>query len=225
MSDGDNGRKREAIAGAALGLAARHGWRQVTLGMIARDSGVLLTDLSLGLSGRQAIYEAIAGVLEQRALDEGDALSVDETSRDRLFAMMMASFDMLAVHRAGALDMLESLRRDPARLIWGWHRLCGASQTVLSHVSFQPVTDTAKGVAAAHPDRPCRKVRRSIEARVLAGLWLTGLRAWMRDPSPDMAATMAALDQALDRAERLRHVIRDPAGAINRLRDRLRAAV
>ena len=37
----------------------------------------------------------------------------------------------------------------------------------------------------------------------LAGVWLATIRAWARDDSADMAATMAALDNALDRAERI----------------------
>jgi hypothetical protein len=37
----------------------------------------------------------------------------------------------------------------------------------------------------------------------LTGVWLATIRAWARDDSPDMGATMAALDSALDRAERI----------------------
>jgi hypothetical protein len=48
---------------------------------------------------------------------------------------------------------------------------------------------------------------KSCQARVLAiglaGVWLATIRAWARDDSPDMGSTMAALDSALDRAERI----------------------
>jgi len=39
----------------------------------------------------------------------------------------------------------------------------------------------------------------------LAGVWLATIRAWARDESPDIGGTMAALDSALDRAERIAH--------------------
>ena len=37
----------------------------------------------------------------------------------------------------------------------------------------------------------------------LVGVWLWTVRAWRNDESPDLAATMAALDTALRRAEQL----------------------
>ena len=37
----------------------------------------------------------------------------------------------------------------------------------------------------------------------LIGVWLAALRAWEKDESEDLSATMAALDRALDQADRV----------------------
>ncbi len=46
-------------------------------------------------------------------------------------------------------------------------------------------------------------LRGIVRAKALVGVWLYALRAWKDDESADLAGTMAALDKALDQAERL----------------------
>ena len=41
-------------------------------------------------------------------------------------------------------------------------------------------------------------------------MWLQAVRAWDRDDSGDLSETMAALDKALDRAERVERLLRRP---------------
>ncbi len=53
----------------------------------------------------------------------------------------------------------------------------------------------AAGVSAAG-------LRGTLRAKGLAAVWLYALRAWKTDDSADLAGTMAALDKALDQAER-----------------------
>jgi hypothetical protein len=50
------------------------------------------------------------------------------------------------------------------------------------------------GIAARGP-------RGRLRRKGLLGVWLWTLRVWQRDDSEDLSATMAALDQALARAE------------------------
>jgi ubiquinone biosynthesis protein COQ9 len=49
-----------------------------------------------------------------------------------------------------------------------------------------------------------------LRAKALAAVWLYTLRAWTRDESADMSATMAALDKALDRLDQAAKSL-DPA--------------
>ena len=45
-------------------------------------------------------------------------------------------------------------------------------------------------------------LRGEIQVRGLLAVWLYAVRAWERDESEDLSATMAAIDKALDRAEK-----------------------
>ena len=46
-------------------------------------------------------------------------------------------------------------------------------------------------------------LRGLLRSEALLGVWLYALRAWRDDDSPDLSGTMAALDKALDQAERV----------------------
>ncbi len=46
-------------------------------------------------------------------------------------------------------------------------------------------------------------LRGVVRAETLVGVWLYALRAWKDDESADLSGTMAAMDKALDQAERL----------------------
>nr|MCU0987490.1 hypothetical protein [Acetobacteraceae bacterium] len=50
---------------------------------------------------------------------------------------------------------------------------------------------------------PASGITGQLRAKALLALWLAAFRAWAKDESADMSATMAALDRLLDRAEGL----------------------
>jgi ubiquinone biosynthesis protein COQ9 len=56
-------------------------------------------------------------------------------------------------------------------------------------------------------------LRGELTARGLVAVWLWTLRAWVRDESADLSATMAALDTALRRADRAAQWLRVTAPA------------
>ena len=98
----------------------------------------------------------------------------------------MRRLDAMQPHRAGILRLFEDMRRDPTIAL-----------ALAPHI----------GVAMRWMLEAAEIEAKSCQARLLAmglaGVWLATIRAWAGDDSPDMGATMAALDSALDRAERL----------------------
>jgi hypothetical protein len=108
------------------------------------------------------------------------------SARDRVFDVLMRRLDAMQPHRAGILRLFEDMRRDPALAL-----------ALVPHI----------GVAMRWMLEAAEIEGKSCQARVLAiglaGVWLATIRAWARDESPDMGSTMAALDSALDRAERI----------------------
>ena len=122
--------------------------------------------------GRMADRHALAG-----------DIAVDTGVRDRLFDLVMRRVDVLQTHRAGVLALFRALPAEPptALMLAGAHL---RSMAWLLEAAGAPAT----GLAGM------------LRAKGLLAVWLWTVRAWRGDTSEDLAATMAALDQALARA-------------------------
>src|SRR5205823_2677905 len=104
----------------------------------------------------------------------------------RLFGLLMRRIDVLQAHRAGVLALLAAIPADPLLTLG----LAGANLRSMAWML------DAAGVSSAGPAGMLR-------TKGLLGVWLWTLRAWRGDTDPDLGPTMAALDKALERAERL----------------------
>ncbi|MBY0337516.1 MAG: TetR family transcriptional regulator [Acetobacteraceae bacterium] len=176
-------------------VVAAHGWTGVTMRRVAAESGQPLAALRRRFPSPLALLAA-----HLRAVD-GEVLAgtVDDptsTPRDRLFDVLMRRLDALQPHRPGILRFLEDLPRDPLTALWLGGRLPGAMAWMLEAADIPSAG--GPGLARAHG---------------LAAVWLSTLRAWSRDDSQDLSASMAALDRALDRADRAARLLRLDAGA------------
>lgn len=172
-----------AFIGAAFARVGRDGWRHLSLAGAAQDAGLPLARVRLRFPssavlllrfGRYADAAALTGVV-------ADAGSV----RDQLFDMLMRRIDVLQAHRAGVLALLRAVPFEP-----GLAALLGTAS-----VNSMRWLLEAAGVSVRGPLGLLR-------AKGLLAVWLWTVRAWKRDESEDLSATMAALDAALARAER-----------------------
>lgn len=152
---------------------------------LAAEAGMETADLRRRFATRLDLLLLHARVMDQAVL-AGTIPGQDEPTRDRIFDVLMRRLDAMQPHREGILRLLEDMRRDP---------LLALALAPHIGVAMRWMLESA-GVEA-----------KTCEARILAfgltGVWLATIRAWARDDSPDMGATMAALDSALDRAERI----------------------
>jgi ubiquinone biosynthesis protein COQ9 len=172
-----------AFIRAAFDLLARQGWRRLSLATAAREANLSLEQARLRFPNRMVLLMRFGRMADARALAEAPASG---PVRDRLFDMMMRRFDVLQAHRGGVLALLRALPAEPELALL----LSAANLT-----SMRWLLDAA-GVAAHGPLGRLR-------AKALLGVWLYAVRAWMHDHTEDLSKTMAALDRALDRAERL----------------------
>lgn len=174
-----------ALIGAAFRLAGERGWSRVSIAAAARDAGLDLARARRRFPGRIALLIRFGRLADATAL--AAATSAGEgTVRDRLFDLLMRRFDALQAHRAGVEALMRTL---PARP--GLALLLARS----TERSMGWMLEAAGGDATG----PLGHLR----AKALCGVWLWAVRAWQKDASEDLAATMAALDAALNRAERL----------------------
>lgn len=182
MPSMDNDLFDATLLRSALERAASHGWRRVTVVDAARDAG-----LSLETARRRAPCKAMLLLTLGRLADEA-ALVEDESEgsvREKLFDMLMRRLDVFQQYREGVRSVLRALPTDPALAIL----LGGATLESMKWIANAAGMET-NGLTGG------------LRLQALLGVWTMTLRAWDRDDSQDMGTTMAALDQALDRAAR-----------------------
>ncbi len=192
----DNAEFDAALLASVFSLAAERGWSRVSVVQAARDADLPLDRARRRFPGRCAVLLRFGSQADQAAL----ALAANEGStRDRLFDILMRRIDFLQRHRAGVLALLRHLPADPpTALALAAANLCSMGWML-----------EGAGVSASLP-------RGQLRRKGLLAVWLWTLRAWQRDDSEDLSATMAALDQALSRAEQAENWLggrRDASGS------------
>ncbi len=170
----------KAFIGAVFMQAGLVGWRDTTLVGAARDAGLDLARVRARFPGKSAMLLRFGVIVDQAVLA---AAPQQGTPREKLFDLVMSRFDQLQQHREGVLALMQSLKTDPGASLL----LYGATLR-----SMRWLLDAA-GI-------PSGGVVGQLRVHGLGALWAYALRSWERDDSPDLPATMAAVDRALDRA-------------------------
>jgi len=177
----DNAEFDAALLASAFSLAAERGWSGVSVAQAARDAGLPLDRARRRFPGRCAVLRHFGALADQAAL----AGAADEGShRDRLFDILMRRIDFLQRHRAGVLALMRALPADPATAL------------ALAAASLCSMGWMLEGAGIAS-----HGLRGRLRRKALLAVWLWTLHAWQRDESEDLSAAMAALDQALSRAD------------------------
>lgn len=169
-----------ALVAAAFAEAGEKGWHRMGVASAARKAGLDLARARGRFAGRCAVLLRFGRLADQAAVE---GMIADAPVRDALFDTLMRRIDVLQAHRAGVLALFRGLKLDP-----GAAALLGAA----SLCSMAWLLD-----AAGAGGGPAGLLR----AKGLLAVWLWTVRAWQKDETEDLAPTMAALDQALARAE------------------------
>jgi len=175
----------DRIIDAALALVATEGWRQVSLAAIAAAAGLPILQVYRIFRSKQAILAALYRRVDAIVLAEPSAAEADERPRDRLFDLLMRRFDALQAYKP-ALDVLRrELPHDPPTALCAGVSLLRSMRWMLEAA-----------------DIPTSGVRGAVAVKLATAAYLSAMRVWQRDDSPDLARTMASLDARLRRIER-----------------------
>jgi AcrR family transcriptional regulator len=176
---------RMKIIEAAMALAAERNWRDISMAEIADAAGIGIGELYDQFSSRAALLNAFGRMVDAEVLGAG-AADPDEPAADRLFDVLMRRFDVLNRYKPGLASVIDSTARDPLSALCSAAQLRQSMAWMLEAAGLS--TDGWRGM---------------VRIKGLSAVYLYAMRTWLRDDSEDMAKTMAALDKALKRADRL----------------------
>lgn len=186
------GTDRDKIIAAFLALLAEKRIEQIGLAEVAESAGVSLAEMRGEFPSKLAILAAHIKIVDRAVLSQDYADMAEEPPRERLFDVLMRRFEILAPHRDAVRSLHRSAMRNPP-LALALNGLAVRSQQWML---------AAAGIKTSGP-------RGMLRAQGLAVMLAPVLRAWVHDDDPGLARTMATLDRALGRGQRLAGLIED----------------
>jgi AcrR family transcriptional regulator len=186
----------ERIIDAALALIPTAGWRRLSLSAIAAEAGLPLVSVYRAFRSKAAILARFSRRIDEKALAGPPAAEPEARPRDRLFDLLMRRFDALRPYRAALAVLRRELPGDPAAA------LCTGAAVLRS---MRWMLDAA-GIATAG-------LGGALALKLTAVAYLSAMRVFEGDDSPDLGRTMAALDRSLSRIELVLRPHSRPRGA------------
>jgi AcrR family transcriptional regulator len=179
------GDDRNRIIDAALACIARQGWRRLSLADIAAEAGTSVLQVYRVFSSKTAILCGFFRRIDEAVLAAPLDSAPDERPRDRVFDLLMRRFDALTPYRAAIEALGRELPTDPLAALAAGAGLLRSMRWMLEAAGI-----SGEGLGGA------------VAVKLTAAAYLATLRTWLRDESPDLAPTMAALDRRLRGIER-----------------------
>jgi len=174
---------RNSAIDAALALASKRDWANVTLADIAKGAGLDLAALSQMFECREDIVCAYERRVDADVLKN---FSSSGTERDKVFDILMERFDRLNQDRDAVLSILKASCTDPKQFIIGMPNVARSMAWMLEACEIE--TQGWRG---------------ALRVVGVTGVYAWALRSWRDDESADMAKTMASLDRSLNRMEQV----------------------
>lgn len=174
------------VIDTAMKLAAERGWRDLSLTEIADAAKLPLSKVYPVFPSKTAILGAFSRQIDASVLEAEEAGAREGGAHDRLFDTLMRRFDALRPYREALGNIVCAEAGDPVSALCG---LCRLKRSMACMLEAARLSATG--------------LRGTLRVKALAVAYLATLRVFLRDDSPDMAATMAALDRNLSRLGRL----------------------
>lgn len=177
---------RDKLIDALMELAAEQPFEDVTISAIAERAGVSLADFRDAFPSKGAVLAAFNRRIDRIVLDGTTGDMADESTKERLFDVLMRRFDALAPYRAAIESIANWARRDAiaaARL----------NTMAVNSMRFMMEAAGADSEGALGP----------LKLQGLTIAWARLVNVWLNDDDPGLSATMAELDRTLKRGDML----------------------
>lgn len=176
----------DKIIEAAFDLTAEKKWKEITPNDIQERTGLKKHEIARYISDRTDIL-----ALYNKRLDSALVKAIGEVDdsipvKDRLFDVMMERFELMNKDRQALIPIIKSLDPDPVHIVSNMIRLHNSIVFMIELAGLK--TSGLTGM---------------VRQKGVKMIYLLTLRKWLEDESEDLSATMACLDQYLNRADQL----------------------
>ncbi len=172
------------VIDTAMRLAAERGWSDLSLAEIAEAAGLPISKVYPVYASKARILEGFTRMIDAEVLADEETDDLEGSARDRLFEVLMRRFDHLRPYREAVGNIVFDQARDPL----------AACASLASLRRSMALMLEAAGLSSTG-------LKGLVRVKGTVAIYLAALRVWLRDDSPDMARTMAALDGYLRRVE------------------------
>ena len=180
----------DRLIDAALRLAAKAPWEDVSFPAILKSARLKLAQVPPGLHTKPALVSAFIKRIDAELLDTVDPDDFAEAGpRDRVFDVLMTRVELLEPHKASVRSMVSAMNQDP-----------------LAALSQAKAIDRSMEWALAAAGIDTEGVLGAARRRGLALVWLATFRVWLREDDPNKV--MAELDARLAQGEKWLKLLR-----------------
>ncbi|MEC9022678.1 MAG: hypothetical protein VX597_03600 [Pseudomonadota bacterium] len=183
-------KKGDQILSIALTLAEEEGWSGVTIEKIAKR--VNLNESKL-LESYPTTKHVVLALMKQVSVEVFDRLDPDDSSeptKDIIHNALMSRVEVLSKNREAYKSILGSLFFNPRDAIFLYSEIMNIMARTLQIAGIKNT-----GLLG------------HLRKKALVAIYLSTLRVWISDDSPDCARTMSFLDKRLQDAEALEGIV------------------
>ncbi len=180
------GDTKKRIVESLMKLAAERPWEEITLSEVASRAQITLAEFRDAFPSKGAVLAGFSRMIDKKVLEGTTDDLAAESSRDRLFDVLMRRLDAMAPYKDGLRAISQWARRDPLSAV-------ALNGVVLNSMRFM------MEAAGLDSEGPLGSVK--LQGLVLA--WGRVLEVWFADDDPSMDHTMAELDEQLARGGRI----------------------
>ena len=177
---------RTRVIEALMTLAAGREFEEITITDICHEAGVSLSQFRDLFPSKGAVLGALSRKFDKAVLDGTSDDLQGESSKERLFDVLMRRLDAMTPYKAGLEGVTRWARREPLAA-------APLNTVMLNSMRFM--------LEAAGIESEGGVGLLKLQGLVLA--WTRILDVWFTDDEPGLSKTMAALDRELERGGRV----------------------
>ena len=168
------------IAQQTLNILQKKSWNTFSIGQILKNVKIKKTDIKTKFD----LLKTISKYVDYQLINKMKSLE-QSSSKDMLFEVLMARFDILELNRKAFLEIYKVLKKNPQQFL-----------------KLLPIFLESMIITAELSQYKVNGIKGTIRLKGLIIIYFLTFLQWIDDKNPSLEKTMTALDKNLDQAEK-----------------------